>query len=96
MEYKIDVIGYDTCEWSHINKTITVEATTKEEAIQKAKEWCDDHSEMGGYDWSVPCAYVPQEKEVICPKCGSVSRYSGTYTVCSCCGSVLDENTKQY
>ena len=47
MEYKIDVIGYDTCEWSHINKTITVEATTKEEAIQKAKEWCDDHSEMG-------------------------------------------------
>ena len=50
--FKVNVRGYDTCEWRHIDKTIDIEASNKEEAEEKAKQWCSDNSYMGGYDWT--------------------------------------------
>lgn len=44
---KAYLIGYDTCEYGHINKVIDVES--KEEA----QKWCDENSYMGGYDWYI-------------------------------------------
>lgn len=50
-KYKIALIGYDTCEWGHIDKEIIVEANNKEEALEKANAWCKENTYMGGYEW---------------------------------------------
>lgn len=45
--------GYDTMEYGSVMEEIEINAETKEEAEIKAKQWCKEHSTMGGYDWYV-------------------------------------------
>lgn len=53
MEFKFEIVGYDTIEWGSVRREIVVEAENEIEARAKAKQWCKDHSSMGGYDYYV-------------------------------------------
>jgi len=52
-KFIVPLRGDDTCEFNHIDKNLEVEANNEEEAKEKAKQWCDENSYMGGYDWGV-------------------------------------------
>ncbi len=45
--------GYYTLEYTSTKKEIVIEANNLEEADEKARKWCEEHSFMGGYDWFV-------------------------------------------
>ena len=94
MKYTFNLIGYDTCEWDHVNDELKIEAETEQDAVKQAERWCSEHSFMGGYDWKID-SYSPRQesKEVYmrkCWRCGAeyrVSRIVGLPTICGCCAS---------
>jgi len=46
-KYTAHLIGFDTCNWDHVEDTIQVDS------LEEAKKWCDDNSSMYTYDWHV-------------------------------------------
>ena len=52
-KYKVEVKGFDNCEWRHTNSSFTIEAKDLKEAKEKANKWCDDNFSIDGYEWFV-------------------------------------------
>ena len=72
MKYTFKLVGYHTNSWAHIEEEIKIEAESEKEAVERAEEWCELHSVMGGYDWQY-VDYSPREHirySRICPRCG--------------------------
>lgn len=53
MKYNANLIGYDTMEYGSARQTIEIIANDKDEAMIVAKDWCKEHSFMGGYEWHI-------------------------------------------
>lgn len=51
--FKASLIGYNNSEWSHVDRTIELEADSIDEAKKLALKWCNDHSDPMSFDWCV-------------------------------------------
>lgn len=58
--FNASLVGYDSSEWSHVDKRIEIDAESLDEAKKLALKWCNDHSDARSFDW---CVQSVREKE---------------------------------
>ena len=59
-KFKVEFIGYSNCDGPTTEHEMTIEAIDISEAREIANKWCEDNTNMCGYDWYVN--YIFEDK----------------------------------
>lgn len=52
-KFKVEFIGYSNSDGPTTENDMIIEANDLDEARKIANKWCDDNTDMCGYDWYI-------------------------------------------